>query len=249
MDDLRPAYRLIERGLAAGGRQYVAFSGGKDSLVVSHLVRQVAPDIEHLYSDDEALFPEHVSYIEEMRERLPLRIVQGGGPHAGWHYPWREKPYWREWPDYMESVEGGFSSRTHARRLGYTLAYRGLRAQESRGRASRLADTQGDGQRGGVRVIDPVHDWTVENVWDYISTHDLPYCTVYDRMAEIGIPIRRQRVGPLARAQGDILLRGWPSLYRDLIHRYGIHWTRPQKRNRYGIAPLLWLDIQERISI
>ena len=246
---IQSAYALIERGLADEGVvPIVPFSGGKDSLVVSHLVRTVAPDIEHIYSDDEVLFPEHVSYIETMRDYLPLRIVQGGSWHAGWHHPWSELPYWRDWPDYMDRVDGGFDDRTHLRQWGYTLVYRGLRSQESRGRADRLATTHGDGMRGGCRVIDPIHDWVVEDVWAYIAEHRLLYCSVYDRMTDINVPIRHQRVGPLARAQGDILLRGWPSLYRDLIHRYGVHWQRPHKRNRYGIDPLIWIDIQKALS-
>lgn len=55
MMKLQPALDTIERALGMVERPYIAFSGGKDSLVVQHLVHQVDPEVPMVYCDDELL--------------------------------------------------------------------------------------------------------------------------------------------------------------------------------------------------
>ena len=55
---LRGSLDIIEEALERCQRPYVAFSGGKDSLVVAHLVSQVNNSVEMVYCDDELLYPE-----------------------------------------------------------------------------------------------------------------------------------------------------------------------------------------------
>lgn len=46
---------------------YVSFSGGKDSTVLSHLVRQLEPHILHLFADTSCEYPETISFVSEMQ--------------------------------------------------------------------------------------------------------------------------------------------------------------------------------------
>ena len=247
---LDTAPQRIERALALCRRPYLAFSGGKDSLVVAHLARSTCPDIPLIYADDEVLWPEHVEYVEQMKDffKPPFLHVSGGSVHAGWQRPWRDGPYWRSIPPDMDWLPGKGILSHLAKSMGYDGCIRGLRADESRGRAARMEETQGMGSRRGIRVCDPIYDWTAEDVWTYIDQHNLPYCPVYDRLSELGIQPRLQRVGPLALCPGEYLYRGWPELYRDLVQRYGKRWTQPGKRNHYKINPLTWIEIQEALS-
>ena len=240
--------RLVEAGLAKCDHPYIAFSGGKDALVVAHMVHAVAPDTQMIYSDDELILLEHNDYINRVkaREGDRLMIVSTQAQHNGWFYPWFDPPFWHDPHPAMQWIGGNIDVR--AKSMGYDGVFRGLRAQESRGRAIRLSKTQGIGQRRGITTIDPIRDWTVEQVWDYIEAHNLDYCPVYDRLSSLRVPRRLQRVGPLPLMPGDYLLRGWPELYAAVLQRYGIHWTRPGRRNRYGIPPLIWLDIQEALA-
>ena len=246
---LDSAAYLVDEGFRLCRRPYLAFSGGKDSLVVAHLVHRCDPSAQMIYSDDELLLPEHIAYIERVKARAGdhLMIVSSAARHNGWFYSWQHRPFWREPPADMIWLPTGDLSRD-AKHLGYDGAFRGLRADESRGRALRLGKTQGIGQRGSIVTIDPIYDWSVDQVWDYIDEHDLSYCPVYDRLTAIGVKRRLQRVGPLPLMPGDYLLRGWPEVYAAVLQRYGVHWTRPGRRNRYGIAPLIWLDIQEALA-
>jgi hypothetical protein len=49
-----------------------------------------------VYCDDELLYPEHVSYIEDAKEGFSgrLRIVQDGGLHRQWFRPWKPGVEW-----------------------------------------------------------------------------------------------------------------------------------------------------------
>ena len=92
MPDTAAALEIIEQALAKCHHPYIAFSGGKDSLVVEHLVHSVKPDVEMIYCDDELLYPEHVDYIRQVKDREGdrLRLVSGGGLHRQWFYPWND---------------------------------------------------------------------------------------------------------------------------------------------------------------
>ena len=101
---------------------------------------------------------------------------------------------------------------------------------------------------GRLLYVNPLVDWSEADVWAYIAAHDLPYCPVYDVLASIGVSIHHQRVGPLEISDGVTLLRGWPALYLAIVRRYGPRWTQPGRRNRWGIDPVLWLDIQDALK-
>ena len=53
---------------------YVAFSGGKDSLVVLDLVRQVAPETPVAFFDSGLEFPETYAYLEQLTKMWSLNL-------------------------------------------------------------------------------------------------------------------------------------------------------------------------------
>jgi len=40
----------------------------------------------------------------------------------------------------------------------------------------------------------PIYDWTVEDVWGYVSREDLPYNEVYEQLYKNGVPLSQQRI-------------------------------------------------------
>ena len=247
LSQVNDALELIREALCRASRPYVAFSGGKDSLVLAHLVHRVDPSIQMVYSDDELLLPEHVAYIRRMIDRGGLRIVSGGSIHAGWFRPWESAPYWRdpepemEWlPRNWKGARGRLS--LLARTLGYDGAFIGLRRLESRRRAAILEGSTGVHMAKGYPHITPIADWDDADVWEYIARHQLPYCHTYDRMAEIGV--QKPRLGPLPLMPGKYLWKGWPDLYLQIIQRYGPHWQLPTRRPS-SMSMLTWLDLHE----
>ena len=234
---------------------YIALSGGKDSLVVAHLVHQVKPDVQMVYCDDELLYPEHVAYMRQVKDRegARLRMVSGGGVHRGWFRPWGDDSLWwrepepeMEWLPRVDRHMGQLSKL--APYLGYDGAFLGLRRAESIRRANILEAASGIDWVKGYWHVNPLIDWSDADVWEYIDECELAYCPVYDRLTEIGVGRHHARVGPLPLSDGKHLWRGWPQLYAALVRHYGQRWTVPVgPRCPKGVAMLDWLDIQDAL--
>ena len=250
--------RIIREGSNRCLRPYVAFSGGKDSLVVAHLVHQIDPSAEMVYCDDELLYPEHVAYIRHMKDREGdrLRMVSGAGVHRGWFRPWNDDfDWWRmpepemEWLPRTGQHIGGLAKL--APYLGYDGVFLGLRRAESLRRAGILEAATGVDHVGRYWHINPIIDWSDADVWEYIDTHDLDYCPVYDRLSEIGVSRHHARLGPLPLSEGRHLWLGWAQMYCALIRRYGRRWTVPTgslTRPPKGVSRMDWLEILDALQ-
>lgn len=218
------ALEEVEQLFARARCPYVAFSGGKDSLVALGLAATVRPGVEAIWCDHELEPPESVAYILGIAEHLPVRLTVAKcySAHAGWFVPWRDAPFFRE--PVPGTVDMGNSPRLASMGLGYDGVLLGLRAQEAiyrrmnarRGRVYQVRSFQWHGQ--------PIVGWTVDEVWAGIAALGLPVNPVYEALASAGVERGLQRVGPLPLSPGWILQRTWPGLYRDLTDRYGERW-------------------------
>ena len=147
---------------------YVAFSGGKDSIVVKHLVQRagVLHDLHyHVTTVDP---PELLQYIREHH------------PDVQWDRPnetmWQLIARKRMPPTRMvrycceELKEVGGRDR---------FVITGVRWAESVRRATRgMFETC---KRVSTRrFVNPIIDWSNGDVWDYIKSNGLPYCCLYD---------------------------------------------------------------------
>lgn len=147
---------------------YLAFSGGKDSVVIKHLAIMAGVKFDAHYNVTTIDPPELIYFIKEHhsdvvwnRPKMPFlsRMVEKGFPPLR-HMRWCCKEY----------KERGGSGRT---------VVTGVRAQESKKRASRnMVDTcYSDNTR---HFLHPIIDWTHDDVWNFIREHNLPYCKLYD---------------------------------------------------------------------
>ncbi|MBI3304312.1 MAG: phosphoadenylyl-sulfate reductase [Deltaproteobacteria bacterium] len=56
----------------------------------------------------------------------------------------------------------------------------GLRREQSSTRAA-VRKIEADEEHGGLVKVNPLADWTEQQVWDYIRAHDVPYHPFYDQ--------------------------------------------------------------------
>ena len=168
------AAAIIVRALDRCQRPYIAFSGGKDSLVVAHLVHQVDPGVQMIYCDDELLYPKHVDFIRRVKdaEGDRLHIMSGGGLHREWFCPWMNTPYWREPEPEMQWLPSvGLQHRGQLAKLapwlGYDGLFMGLRRAESLRRAEILKTSKGIDKKRHLLYVNPLIEWSDDDVWDY----------------------------------------------------------------------------------
>lgn len=87
---LRTQTRIIEWYLKHKGQVYVSFSGGKDSTVLLHLVRQIYPEVPAVYCDTGLEFPEvkeHVKRFDNVTILRPKMSFREVVEKYGWCYP------------------------------------------------------------------------------------------------------------------------------------------------------------------
>ncbi|MDD3095880.1 MAG: phosphoadenosine phosphosulfate reductase family protein [Candidatus Marinimicrobia bacterium] len=147
---------------------YLAFSGGKDSIVCYDLAVRSGVRFDAHYHQTTVDPPEVQHFIKEYypdinwdkpknsmfrlivkKKMLPTRIIR---------YCCRE----------LKELHG----------VGRTLII-GVRQAESINRRDR-AVFEPSRLRSDTFFLSPIVDWTTENVWDYIRARNMPYCSLYD---------------------------------------------------------------------
>lgn len=198
---------------------FLAFSGGKDSIVIERLASMSGVKYHSHYSQTTIDPPELVRFIKDFypnvawirpRENF-FKAVERKGPPSRLVRWCCEK--------YKESAGDG----------KYKIL--GVRAAESVKRAKTWKEvTPWRGGLGGL-VIAPIVRWSHQDVWDFIHHHNMPYCTLYDegwkRLGCIGCPMAGAgRIREFIR---------WPR-FRDLwIRSIERNWeSHVGKKNRYG---------------
>lgn len=166
---------------------FVAFSGGKDSIVILDLVRKakVKHDVHfHKTSIDP---PELLKYIRqyypdiiwERPDRTMFQIIEQ------WHM--------------MPTRNRRFCCSILKERYGYgRLCITGIRKAESSKRANRTMFEQDTVKKHNKQMMHIIIDWTDKDVWDYIHEYKLPYCSLYDegwkRIGCIGCPFANRKM-------------------------------------------------------
>lgn len=227
---LDSALAIVGQALRQSSRPYVAFSLGKDSCAVSALVHALAPEAELVWGDDELELPETVEFAARVKALAgdQFAILAGWSCHAGWFYPWRQRPFFREpLPEAEWTVRSEEDWMRWQKERGHDLVFLGLRGNENRRRRDWFLSV------GPIYPAKstcrwrcaPLWDWTEDDVWALIYGWKLAYNPAYDVMEAAGIHRRNQRVGPLPLAPRRHLEAAYPDLLARLEERYARRWS------------------------
>jgi phosphoadenosine phosphosulfate reductase len=149
-------------------RLVMACSFQKEESVLIDLLMRIEPSARVFTIDTGVLFPETYEVWRQIEDRYGLRIeVIDAGPPNG--TPWSASNCCGARK--VEALELALA--------GVDAWITGIRREQSPTRAN--ADTVEWAAGRGVWKFNPLAAWSSDDVWRYVSDHDLPYHPLHDR--------------------------------------------------------------------
>lgn len=167
---------VIDDALSRYNKPIISFSGGKDSLVMMHLILKRNKNIT-VFHWDYGMY-----YVPRAIENDTIEIIKTMTDN-----------YIIESSELYEIAKRNpsnifykvFFSNTRNKFIecGYDIQFIGLRAEESLKRKRKI----GDNPFRNDKIIEcyPLHMMTWKDVWAYIISNNLPYLEIYDRYAAL----------------------------------------------------------------
>lgn len=168
---LEKAEEIIRDALKRSKKPYIAFSGGKDSTCLLHLVLKQKPDILVWHWDYGKYMPRE--FEKEIIRNAKIIGAKNIRIDTSKAYRYKEKVFYRV---FFGRVLPSLKAE------GYDGVFVGLRKQESISRRERIKAKR---TIGTIQEYWPLQDWDWKDVWAYIFDNNLPYHSAYDIYAPI----------------------------------------------------------------
>lgn len=224
MTKLEVSIERIKQIEPRGGSWYLAFSGGKDSCVVKALCDMAGVKYDAHYRISSVDPPELVRFIKEKHPDVSLDFprYKDGSVITMWNLiPKKTMPPTRmvryccqylkedggEGRDKITGVRWDESNRRKKNRAGLEVETTNRKGWQ--GDRNKLDPDNMDEdmvrycmQSKGF-ILNPIIDWTTDEVWEFIHRYNIPYCELYDqgfkRIGCIGCPMSAHRKEELDR--------------------------------------------------
>ena len=170
--------RAVIEGSLAGDTAVVS-SFGADSAVLLHLISQIDPNVPVLFLDTGKHFPETLAYRDELTDRLGFRRIDLYPEIADLKARDESGLRWSYDPDGCCELR---KVRPLAKALEeYDASFTGRKAFQSSTRANlpRFEVDASDAQ--GRLKINPLIDWSADDITAYFEKHDLPRHPLVER--------------------------------------------------------------------
>lgn len=207
---------------------YLAFSGGKDSVVIKALADMAGVKYDAHYSHTSIDPPELIRFIKDKhpdviiefprdkdgkritmwnlipkKKMPPTRIVRycceklkessGDGRFTVTGVRWEESVR-RKKNQGIVTIYGRDNDLNKNKNFTETRAGGGVVLANDNDESRKMIDTC---YKRKKTVLNPIIDWTTEEVWEFIRKYNIPYCELYDkgykRLGCIGCPMSSKR--------------------------------------------------------
>jgi phosphoadenosine phosphosulfate reductase len=166
------ARRTIEGALGSAQTPCITSSFQAECVVLTHMLREVRPDVPVLFLDTFHHFAQTLAYRDELSERWGLNLInlRAKAPSVGlWQAESTEACCKRH------KVEPLFSALE-----GYDTWFTALRRDQSPSRAN-LKEVEPFKLPGRtISRVAPLAGWTARDVWAYAKAHDIPLLPLYE---------------------------------------------------------------------
>lgn len=224
MTKLEVSIERIKQIEPRGGSWYLAFSGGKDSCVIKALCDMAGVKYDAHYRVTSVDPPELVRFIKDKHPDVSIDFPRDkdGKVITMWNLipkkgmpPTKVARYCCEYlkedggegRDIITGVRWDESNRRKKTRSGLEVSQT---AQWTKDRNRERLDPDNmdeDMVRYCMQskgfILNPIIDWTTEEVWEFIHRYNIPYCELYDqgftRLGCIGCPMSTHRAEELER--------------------------------------------------
>jgi phosphoadenosine phosphosulfate reductase len=147
---------------------FLAFSGGKDSVVVKHLLNLAEVKYDGWYNHTTIDPPQLVRYITQYHK--DITVIK---PRT----PFLKRMLVRGFP----TRRNRWCCAEYKECYGYgRMVVTGIRAEESTARSHRKMVEHCLKKGSNKKLFNPIIDWTSEQVWNFIRSEGLEYCELYD---------------------------------------------------------------------
>lgn len=205
-EKIKIAHSITQEAFKRFKRLAVAFSGGKDSTVVLHIVRQYKPDIPVVFVNTTVEMPETLRFVRKLKEEWNLNLVELKPKYTFWDVV--EKyglPSTRFLTRYrIQMAKKGLTDIQGApkccillkeepalqyyRKKGIECVFFGITWEESYNRKWTII------KRGLLFYhvnhkhykCYPIGYFSEKDVWDYIEKYNLPVNEAYEKVDRIG---------------------------------------------------------------
>ena len=170
--------RAVIEGSLAGDTAVVS-SFGADSAVLLHLISQIDPNVPVLFLDTGKHFPETLAYRDELTDRLGFRRIDLYPELADLKARDESGLRWSYDPDGCCELR---KVRPLAKALEeYDASFTGRKAFQSSTRANLPRFEVDASDAHGRLKINPLIDWSADDITAYFEKHDLPRHPLVER--------------------------------------------------------------------
>ena len=166
------ARQTVERALIDAKAPCITSSFQAECVVLTHMLREIQPDIPVLFLDTFHHFAQTLEYRDELTARWGLNLInlQAKTPSVGlWQAESTEACCKRH------KVEPLFAALA-----GYDTWFTALRRDQSPSRAN-LQEVEPFNLPGRtISRVAPLAAWTARDVWKYAKEHDIPLLPLYE---------------------------------------------------------------------
>jgi phosphoadenosine phosphosulfate reductase len=159
-----------------GERLCLTCSWQKQSSVLVHMVAELGLDIDVVELDTQLFFRETYETRERLVERYGLTLIRPDVMTVAEQHKVEGPNLWESNPDrccHVRKVEPLIKALEP-----YDAWISGIRRQQSPSRAN--ARKVERSERYGVWKIQPLADWTEDDVWGYVYSNDIPYNPLHE---------------------------------------------------------------------